>query len=459
MTTNGSVVGPDPLALFLQHQQPNNHQRHTHPRFNGLGNTDDIATPRVAEPNVAAASPNSSLSPPPPSPPRKASDIPMLHRVSPAPPLGKGPTSAGKLARDNTGATAMRISPRDAMHSLMSIPRTSSSGFVAALFYATATGDLAQVRALLASGMCSASAHEQSARDTALHVLCRSSNSAAVSVPMLESLLHHKADPMARNHLGSVPLHNVHPTADATLVRSLASLTRLSVRDNGGWTPLHCAAASGHLTVVRALIECDAEIDALGGNGLTPLHVAICNARIEVVELLLSVHADANRITASNALTGVHLAAVAAQDSGSVSMLCVLAKAHVDFTAIDSLGQTALHVLARTPSLVLPPALLPYLLRLKCPALARDFAGLSALELAVRRDNLLFAAQLVRALQLQIGIPLETADATLGFEHRHRDHHHSVTSSSSSSTEAETSPSSLLPPPSAASDLAERDFK
>jgi len=347
-------------------------------------------------------------------PPATVSDISVLnHYLVRASPTSLLDGDTGSFLADSIDDNPVRTSPRGAIHSLRSMPRSSSSDSVVQLCEATATGDLAQVEALLASGMCYADEHEPSVRDTALHVLCRSSNSAAVSVPMLESLLHHKADPMARNHLGSVPLHNVHPTADATLVFSLAPLMRLSVRDNGGWTPLHRAAASGHLAVVRALIECDAEIDALGGNGLTPLHVAICNARTEVVELLLSVHADANRITASNALTSVHLAAVAAQDSGSVSMLCVLAKAHVDFAAIDSLGETALHVLARTPSPVLPAALLPYLLRNKCPAFAQDHTRLSALELAVRHNNVAFTEQ------LQIATVIEVAATGLGLENPH----------------------------------------
>jgi len=342
-----------------------------------------------------------------------------LQRSSATPPLDPTAATAAAPAAPaggGTGAPAMPPPPPPAISPRAGATRSPTAAAAAvaaagsalgALFHATATGDIAQVKALLASGMCAASEHDPTAHDTALHVLCRSCNSPA-SLPLLETLLHHKADPMARNRSGSVPLHNVNPAADANFLLSLASLTRLSVRDNGGWTPLHCAAAAGHLGAVHALVQSRAEVDALGDNALTPLHLAICNARIGVVEWLMSVRADPNHITASDALASVHLAAAAAREHGSISVLRLLAKANVDFAAIDSRGQTPLHLLARTPSAALPPPLLPYLLRHKCPAFARDHAGMTALELAVRHNNVAFAEQL-RDLQLQLASPGELA--------------------------------------------------
>jgi len=60
-----------------------------------------------------------------------------------------------------------------------------------------------------------------------------------------------------------------------------------------GWTPLHYAASSGHLTIISLLLENSAYIDAESPNGTTPLMMAAMYGTPAAVKLLLQEGADA----------------------------------------------------------------------------------------------------------------------------------------------------------------------
>jgi len=78
-----------------------------------------------------------------------------------------------------------------------------------------------------------------------------------------------------------------------------------------GWTPLHCAACSGHEEVVRMLLASGADIGAVGDQGETPLHVAASAAHVAIIELLVQHGADIRARTMSGE-TPLHCAARAA---------------------------------------------------------------------------------------------------------------------------------------------------
>ena len=59
-----------------------------------------------------------------------------------------------------------------------------------------------------------------------------------------------------------------------------------------GWTPLHYAATSAHLPVIRLLLENYAYIDAESPNGSTPLMMASMYGNPEAVKLLIDEGAD-----------------------------------------------------------------------------------------------------------------------------------------------------------------------
>jgi hypothetical protein len=51
-------------------------------------------------------------------------------------------------------------------------------------------------------------------------------------------------------------------------------------------TPLHCACKSGHLEIVKLLIEHGAFIDMIGGKGLTPFHYALFSNNHKLIKYL-----------------------------------------------------------------------------------------------------------------------------------------------------------------------------
>ena len=59
-----------------------------------------------------------------------------------------------------------------------------------------------------------------------------------------------------------------------------------------GWTPLHYAATSGHVSVMKLLLENYAYIDASSPNGSTPLMMASMYGSVQAVQLLLNEGAD-----------------------------------------------------------------------------------------------------------------------------------------------------------------------
>ena len=62
----------------------------------------------------------------------------------------------------------------------------------------------------------------------------------------------------------------------------------LDCKDNCEWTPLHYAARSGHLEIVKTLIEKGkVNIDTINSNGNTALHLAAKNNHHSVCQYLI----------------------------------------------------------------------------------------------------------------------------------------------------------------------------
>ena len=82
-------------------------------------------------------------------------------------------------------------------------------------------------------------------------------------------------------------------------------MPRPGTRAGDGWTPLHLAAQSGHLGVVRLLREMGADLNKADDDGATPLFVAAQNGRHEVARLLVEMGADLNKARAHDGLTAL----------------------------------------------------------------------------------------------------------------------------------------------------------
>jgi len=111
----------------------------------------------------------------------------------------------------------------------------------------------------------------------------------------LRYLLDHGADPNtpAANATRVRPLHSAVAHDDDTVAMVvtdmlLAAGAAVNVRQAGGWTPLHQAAARGHAEMVRRLLDYGADPDAANDDGQTPRDTALASNHPDIAALLVA---------------------------------------------------------------------------------------------------------------------------------------------------------------------------
>eukprot|EP01018_Ginkgo_biloba_P001904 Gb_17699 [translate_table: standard] len=118
-------------------------------------------------------------------------------------------------------------------------------------------------------------------------------------------------------------------------------------------TPLHVAAASNKIDIVKFLLNCSGpeqlELEAKNMYGETPLHMAAKNGCPEVVRLLLD-HDALIEARANNGMTPLHLAVWYSLRAEDCSTVEALLQYHADVNAKDNEGMTPLSHLSQGPS-------------------------------------------------------------------------------------------------------------
>jgi hypothetical protein len=134
-------------------------------------------------------------------------------------------------------------------------------------------------------------------------------------------------------------IHEAAKRGDLAKVRSLVDRdpSLVAAKDKGGETPLHWAAFSGNVDLVRFLLDKGAEIDATSGRGLTPLAYTAVQGRIQAAGLLIERGADVNVRTPLD-MTPLIIAA----EQGAVELVKRLVLAGADVGVESRIG-TALH--------------------------------------------------------------------------------------------------------------------
>ena len=99
-----------------------------------------------------------------------------------------------------------------------------------------------------------------------------------------------KTDVESRNASDESPLMLAAIKGQKDLVAKL--MARDADINKPGWTPLHYAASSGQLEIMKMLLEKYAFIDAQSPNGTTPLMMAAMYGSLDSVKLLLEEGAD-----------------------------------------------------------------------------------------------------------------------------------------------------------------------
>lgn len=133
------------------------------------------------------------------------------------------------------------------------------------------------------------------------------------------------------------------------LLKGSGAKKLVNSKDKNEWSPLHCAAARGHLNVCKILINAGADVTAKNLDGATALHYlarmgASDNGKLfsEVLKLMLKKGAMVNEVN-GHAETPLHQAAM----KGSVLAVDVLLQNKADPNMQNEFGETALHYAVR----------------------------------------------------------------------------------------------------------------
>ncbi|KAI4230887.1 MAG: hypothetical protein LQ349_005966 [Xanthoria aureola] len=206
------------------------------------------------------------------------------------------------------------------------INATDSSGNTP-LAWASARGDHKSVVLLLEHGASLNIANDLNSQP--IHLAAQTGN-----ITTVRALVQAGADVNAvvrRTHM--TPIHYAAEYQDnSEQILGLVNLgAHIDGRDYMSWTPLHWASWRGHLSSLKALLQCGADVNSSTGDGNASIMLAVANNSHECVQELIGSGADCSIIRHSQ-WNILHYAAI----GGSVDTLRSLSLA--DLSAIDLQG-------------------------------------------------------------------------------------------------------------------------
>ncbi|KAJ7386324.1 Transient receptor putative cation channel sub A member 1 [Desmophyllum pertusum] len=122
------------------------------------------------------------------------------------------------------------------------------------------------------------------------------------------------------------------------------TICRITLIDSGGQTPLHRAAANGHVTVVEYLLDQGASVDPPDRSRCTPLFKAAFRGRVDTVQLLLERGAD---VTLKSVEQRSVLHAAVLSDVGVMELLLKVPSSAYLITDKDDKSFTPVHYAAK----------------------------------------------------------------------------------------------------------------
>jgi len=157
---------------------------------------------------------------------------------------------------------------------------------------------------------------------------------------VVDLLLAWHADPngpmKAANSRSPTPLQYAAEKGDLRAARALlAAGARVNDAGGSGRTPLHYAL-SGHLDMMRLLIEKGADVNVRDAEGASPLDDAVWNGNLDAAAVLIAHGARLNEPDAQTGATPVNEAAF----RGHTELIRYLLLFHPDVTTADNRGRT-----------------------------------------------------------------------------------------------------------------------
>jgi hypothetical protein len=139
---------------------------------------------------------------------------------------------------------------------------------------------------------------------------------------------------------GETQLHHCAENGLATSVKRLLSIRNINVnvKDVNGMTPLHWAVETGHIEIIRLLLQNGADVKAKSNYGDTPLHWAAIFGNVDILHLLVENGADLEA-QSSYGERALHFATY----HGNLPLIQeLISRYHVNINARDNFGRTAL---------------------------------------------------------------------------------------------------------------------
>jgi len=162
---------------------------------------------------------------------------------------------------------------------------------------------------------------------------------------ILELLVQRQASVEQADSDGTSPLHRAAAQGHIALVRLILQHGHHAhgARDAELRTPLHCAAEQGHSEAVELLLDAGAELDARDRAGFTPLMWACHRGRLAVARLLLSRGASASPQSSAEE-TALHLLSRQSARAADLALVAALLAASAGTEAGCRAGRTPLQL-------------------------------------------------------------------------------------------------------------------
>ena len=160
---------------------------------------------------------------------------------------------------------------------------------------------------------------------------------------LIRLLVSHNASrtgiPLGQSYWIDYPLHEAADAGNLEQVKKLLHVPgfHANICDNVKCTPLHVAAANGHLSVVEYLFQQGADINAVDSHGQTPLYYAVIVGQEPVISFLCKNNALVDKATPDQE-TPLHIAAY----SGRCAIAQTLLQFKANIESQNSQGQTPL---------------------------------------------------------------------------------------------------------------------